>query len=222
MDLVRQTVYLIKLTSLGAVVLGLHLIMLMWVQVEPSLTSVRRQPIWAEIRTVVAIENAHLHTRHWAGRHHRSGGPVATGMATRPETLFATSMPVHETGDPETVVSTVNGHASTATSLPLSEIGPSEDSSGPDLSQRPSGDADELNNPPPQYPAISRSLGEEGRVVVRVLIGHDGTAIKGEINQSSGFDRLDQAALFSVMAWRYRQPSGKDTWLNIPVRFTLN
>ncbi len=208
---------MIKLTSLGAVVLGLHLIMLMCVQVEPSVAIVKQQPILAEFRTVVAIEYAPLRASHWAARHRRSHRPVATGM--RPETPLATSMPGTETSNPETVA--VNWHVSPATT-PKAENGPSDDSIGPNVSQRPPVDANELSTPPPQYPAISRRLGEEGRVVVRVLIGQNGSAIKGEINQSSGFDRLDQAALFAVMAWHYRQPSGENTWLNIPVKFTLN
>ncbi len=67
----------------------------------------------------------------------------------------------------------------------------------------PSSDADYLQNPKPAYPAISKRLGEQGKVVVRVLIGTDGTAQKAEIQQSSGFDRLDQAARTTVLKWRY-------------------
>jgi protein TonB len=62
----------------------------------------------------------------------------------------------------------------------------------------PSSDADYLQNPRPAYPSQSKRLGEQGKVLVRVLIGTDGTAHKAEIKQSSGFDRLDQAALTTV------------------------
>ncbi|MEO8120560.1 MAG: energy transducer TonB, partial [Rhodoferax sp.] len=40
----------------------------------------------------------------------------------------------------------------------------------------PSSDADYLQNPKPPYPSMSKRLGEQGKVVVRVLIGLDGTA----------------------------------------------
>ena len=67
----------------------------------------------------------------------------------------------------------------------------------------PSSDADYLQNPQPVYPPMSKRLGEQGKVVVRVLIGADGTPQKAELKHSSGFDRLDQAALDTVMKWRY-------------------
>ncbi|MES3002374.1 MAG: TonB family protein, partial [Pseudomonadota bacterium] len=71
----------------------------------------------------------------------------------------------------------------------------------PPAVQLPSTDADYLQNPKPVYPPISKRMGEQGKVVVRVLIGADGNAQKAEIRQSSGFDRLDQAALATVQKW---------------------
>lgn len=91
--------------------------------------------------------------------------------------------------------------------------------------QLPSSNADYLNNPAPVYPAISQRLGEQGQVVVRVLIGKDGNAHRGEVFQSSGYERLDQAALRAVVSWRFvpGQRSGmpQDMWFNVPVSFTL-
>lgn len=89
----------------------------------------------------------------------------------------------------------------------------------------PSSDADYLQNPKPAYPAISKRLGEQGKVVVRVLIGTDGTAQKAEIQQSSGFDRLDQAARTTVLKWRYvpgkRGGVAQAMWFNVPIHFVL-
>ena len=89
----------------------------------------------------------------------------------------------------------------------------------------PSSDADYLQNPKPPYPALSKRLGEQGKVIVRVLIGVDGTAQKTEIKQSSGFDRLDQAALATVMRWRYvpgkRAGVAEAMWFNVPMSFVL-
>lgn len=89
----------------------------------------------------------------------------------------------------------------------------------------PSSDAAYLNNPKPSYPALSRRLGEQGKVVVRVLIGVDGTAQQAEIRSSSGYERLDQAALATVRSWRYapgkRNGTAEAMWFNVPINFVL-
>ncbi len=43
------------------------------------------------------------------------------------------------------------------------------------------------------YPAAARRAGEEGRVLVRVLVGGDGRIMSWQIQQGSGFPRLDAA-----------------------------
>ncbi|HRE87047.1 MAG TPA: TonB family protein, partial [Accumulibacter sp.] len=48
-------------------------------------------------------------------------------------------------------------------------------------------DADYLRNPHPLYPAASRRLGEEGRVVLRVTVSAEGLPVSVEIKQASGF-----------------------------------
>jgi protein TonB len=89
----------------------------------------------------------------------------------------------------------------------------------------PSSDADYLNNPPPAYPRMSKRMGEQGTVIVRVFIGLQGTAEQAEIRTSSGYDRLDKAALDTVQRWRYvpgkRHGNPEAMWFNVPVRFVL-
>lgn len=89
----------------------------------------------------------------------------------------------------------------------------------------PSSDADYLQNPAPPYPPLSKRLGEQGKVLVRVLIGVDGTAQKADIKQSSGFERLDQSALSTVLHWRYvpgkRARVPEAMWFNVPINFVL-
>ena len=89
----------------------------------------------------------------------------------------------------------------------------------------PSSDADYLQNPRPAYPGLSKRLGEQGKVVVRVFIEVDGKAQKAEIKQSSGFERLDQAALSTVLRWRYvpgkRAGVAESMWFNVPINFIL-
>jgi protein TonB len=90
----------------------------------------------------------------------------------------------------------------------------------------PSSSADYLNNPPPPYPPLSKRLGEQGQVVVRARIEVNGTASQVEIRTSSGFDRLDRAALETVKGWRYvpgkRGGVAEAMWFNIPIRFVLD
>ena len=75
------------------------------------------------------------------------------------------------------------------------------------------------------YPPASKRLGEQGKVVVRVLIGADGTAQQAEIRQSSGYERLDRAALNTVLKWRYvpgkRAGVPEAMWFNVPINFVL-
>ena len=91
--------------------------------------------------------------------------------------------------------------------------------------QLPSSDADYLQNPRPPYPPISRRLNEQGKTTVRVLIGPDGLPQRSEIARSSGFERLDQAAMTTVMRWRYvpgkRGGVPEAMWFNVPINWVL-
>ena len=46
----------------------------------------------------------------------------------------------------------------------------------------------------PEYPSASRRMEEEGTVALRFLVGVDGKIVQSEIEKSSGFKRLDEAA----------------------------
>jgi protein TonB len=89
----------------------------------------------------------------------------------------------------------------------------------------PSSNADYLRNPSPPYPPMSKRLGEQGRVVVRAFIQPDGTASRAEVQRSSGFERLDQTAVQTVLRWRYvpgkRAGVPEAMWFNIPINFVL-
>ncbi|MBI5937151.1 MAG: energy transducer TonB [Betaproteobacteria bacterium] len=86
-------------------------------------------------------------------------------------------------------------------------------------------DADYLNNPAPAYPSLSRRLREQGRVLLRVYVEPDGTTARVEIKSSSGFERLDSAALNAVREWRFvpaRQGStAVGAWIVVPIAFSL-
>jgi len=58
----------------------------------------------------------------------------------------------------------------------------------------------------PEYPPTSKRLGEAGTVIMLLTVDESGRVIEAKIDKSSGFDRLDQAALAEA----------KRTWRLIP------
>jgi periplasmic protein TonB len=52
----------------------------------------------------------------------------------------------------------------------------------------------------PEYPPVSRRLGEQGTVILEVMVEPNGRASDVKIIQSSGFPRLDEAAVNGVKA----------------------
>ncbi|HRQ57904.1 MAG TPA: energy transducer TonB [Azoarcus taiwanensis] len=64
-------------------------------------------------------------------------------------------------------------------------------------------DADYLRNPAPVYPPVSRRRGEQGEVRLRVWVSVAGAADRVAVHQSSGFSRLDEAAVRAVSEWRF-------------------
>jgi protein TonB len=62
----------------------------------------------------------------------------------------------------------------------------------------PNFNADYLHNPAPVYPPLARRMGQQGKVVLRVLVNAGGAAEKVEIRSGSGSNLLDTAALDAV------------------------
>ncbi len=85
--------------------------------------------------------------------------------------------------------------------------------------------ADYIRNIPPRYPRISRRRGEEGVVVIQVLIDASGIARNVKLYSSSGHSRLDKAAMHSINKWQFVPAiaDGKKTSMQvlIPIRFEL-
>ncbi len=83
----------------------------------------------------------------------------------------------------------------------------------------PISDAAHLNNPAPVYPTRSRRLGEEGRVVLEVLILPNGRVGEIKVKRTSGHAALDQAALEAVQRWKFVPAKRGDE--AIPYRYEL-
>jgi len=82
-----------------------------------------------------------------------------------------------------------------------------------------------INPPNAIYPARSRRAGEQGRVVVRVLIDTTGRPAQVSLSQSSGHPALDESALSAVRASLLRPYSEngvpRPVWVLMPIDFVL-
>lgn len=80
-------------------------------------------------------------------------------------------------------------------------------------------------NAPPQYPGLSRKRGQQGTVILQVLVNGEGRVADLLIDKSSGFALLDRAALKAVKNWIFvpgRRHTEKVTmWVKVPVTFKL-
>ena len=83
-----------------------------------------------------------------------------------------------------------------------------------------------LNNPAPDYPAMSRRIGEEGRVLMKVLVSAEGAAEDVQIEKSSGSERLDNAAIQAVKRWRFipakKNNQAFSAYVMVPMKFSLD
>lgn len=151
--------------------------------------------------------------------------PAVSRLETRapPPQLLAVADPTPAPNAPTGVLAAppATPQAAVAATTP---VAPAPTTAAPKV-ELPSSDADYLHNPKPEYPSLSKRKGEQGKVVAHVLIGADGLAQRAEILQSSGFERLDQAALATVLRWRYvpgkRGGVAEPMWFNVPISFVL-
>ena len=86
-------------------------------------------------------------------------------------------------------------------------------------------DAAYLKNPAPRYPMSAIREKAEGTVIVRTEILANGQSGRVELQTSSGFDSLDNAAMSTIKKWRFKpamvdgQPTNQ--WVTIPITFRL-
>ena len=78
----------------------------------------------------------------------------------------------------------------------------------------------------PRYPQDAINAGIEGRVVIRFLVGKDGSVESAEIAASSGHSSLDQAAMDTAYSWHFspaRDEYGRAVrcYVRIPIPFQL-
>lgn len=150
--------------------------------------------------------------------------PVAKAAAVQPQPAPQSLAVVDDAPEPDArVVHVAAPSAPAPMAAPVSTA--TTTVAAPPRLELPSSDADYLQNPRPVYPPLSKRMGEQGQVVYSVLIGTDGLPVSARLVKSSGFDRLDQAALSAVMRWRYSpgQRNGVATamFFNVPINWVL-
>jgi len=86
-------------------------------------------------------------------------------------------------------------------------------------------DASQKNNPAPVYPLLSRRFKEQGKVVLELRVEADGSVSELRVKTSSGYPRLDKAALDAVKRWRFipAKQGGVPIayWYTQPIVFSL-
>ncbi len=82
-----------------------------------------------------------------------------------------------------------------------------------------------FQNQPPKYPQLAKQMHQEGLVIFRVEVDQKGMPVKVEVEQSSGYQLLDEAALKAVRHWRFQSERIGDipieSKVTIPMRFRL-
>lgn len=80
-------------------------------------------------------------------------------------------------------------------------------------------------NPLPEYPEVARRRGYEGVVLLKVRILPDGTIGDIQVERSSSYKLLDEAAINTVKRWTFvpaqRNGIPIPIWATIPIRFSL-
>ena len=80
-------------------------------------------------------------------------------------------------------------------------------------------------NIPPAYPGLARKRGQEGTVILQVLVSKEGRVTDLKIDTSSGFRLLDRAAAKAVQKWVFvagqRDDESVEMWVKVPVTFHL-
>jgi len=81
------------------------------------------------------------------------------------------------------------------------------------------------NRVDPIYPPASRRAGEEGTGIFRVLVDQSGRPLDVQVLRSSGFPRLDEAAVAAIRKWRFQAAVNNgqavQSWTRVQVQFKL-
>ncbi len=85
-----------------------------------------------------------------------------------------------------------------------------------------------INQSPPRYPHRAWELGQQGKVILHVLVGPQGQPLEWEVHVSSGYVLLDEAAIVAVKDWEFEVPKYTSKgahiharWVEAPILFQI-
>ena len=113
-----------------------------------------------------------------------------------------------------------------ATPAPVAAAGDGRPPTASVFATAPRFNAAYLHNPVPVYPPSSRRLGEEGKVLLHVKVSPAGQPVAVDLERSSNFERLDEAARHAVARWRFvpakRGDEAVEGSVIVPIVFRLD
>jgi periplasmic protein TonB len=146
--------------------------------------------------------------------------PVARAPVQRQKPI-----PAHKTPVPLLETSSSSVPSAAAPVFEPADSKPSTSTHASEATSQARFDADYLRNPAPPYPALSKRMGEEGKVILRVSVTPHGSADSVEVKTSSGSPRLDESARKTVQNWKFipakRGETAVQSWVLVPIIFKL-
>jgi protein TonB len=185
----------------GALVLGAHVAIIYGVAASLGIV---RSPVQVEpMQAVLITETEPVEQKPLE--------PVKPELAT----------PSAEVAPPELMIEVPIEEALPVEAVPENAITASAAPSSP-----PYADLAVTHSTQPVYPPASRRMNEEGVVALAVRVDERGRPIEVRVEQSSGFPRLDQAAVEGLRKWRFqaavRDGAATSAWTTVRVRFRLD
>lgn len=114
----------------------------------------------------------------------------------------------------------------TAPAVPASAVAENGGSAAPASYSPARFNAAYLHNPAPVFPSLSRRMGEEGKVLLRVKVSAAGQPVAVDLEKGSNFERLDDAARHAVARWRFvparRGDEAVEGTVIVPIVFRLD
>lgn len=189
-----------------ALVFGLHVALVAWIVHAQFNTPPTPVPVRLDVRIIELLPPSAPEVPKPVTEPPKPLPPAARPVARRPEPVARRPEPVAPPPVPAAVSNAVPAPETFAAPAQQPSVSPNAAASAvpapvPVAAAR--FDADYLQNPAPAYPAMSRRLQEEGKVLLQVKVTATGTAEHVQIKQGSGYPRLDEAALNTVRQWRF-------------------
>jgi protein TonB len=198
-------------SGLLAVVVGLHVgVFLLILAAKTVVPQIMEMPLMVDLLQAAPIEKP----------------PEAKPLPmVKQQPVKQQRTPTPKTPTPQIEATQSNLPAPAAPVASLSDQKPTPPAPPAEPFVQPRFDANYLKNPAPNYPPLSRRMGEEGKVILRVLVSAQGAADSVEVKSSSGSQRLDDAAVNTVKLWKFipakRGETAVQSAVLVPIIFKL-